>query len=189
MPASDFTHSMQRALCGQHPKCHICCGLIESPSHAEAPFYSLGYCRLSTGGRCRRCRRLPDDDEVWTGWAEEAVAGPLGVQHPGGGLWTNVHLLTWGEAADAHASLTGLSGSGLDTPGSEAISDYDADLERHRAAAVLRAAPGALCNECWALSCRECGEEMDEAAVDEAALDEQGRGCCARCRHLEAGFP
>ena len=194
MPASDLVHRQQRASCGQHPKCHICCGLVESPAQAEAPFYELGYCRLSTRGQCQRCRRVPGDGEVWTGWVASS-AGPSGIWHPGGGIWDASHLLTWGEVADAHAALTRLSGSGFDSPSSEAIADHDADLERYRATAVLRAAPGALCNACWALSCRGCGEEMDEAAIQAAIHPgaagmnlQSGRAKCVRCRRRDAGL-
>ena len=115
--------------------------------------------------------------------------GHLGIRHPGGGMWVVPHLLTWGEAADAHATLESLSGSGFDSPSDRDLSDHDADLERYRATAVLRAAPGALCSACWALSCWECGEEVVEAVVEDAiaagdAPDECGRMRCRRCRLL-----
>ena len=106
-----------------------------------------------------------------------------GIQHPGGGRWAAHHLLTWGEVSDAHARLVGLSGSFFCTPDADARSDLESDLSRHRAAAELRAAPGALCCTCWAQSCCECGEDVDlddPAAVGATSVSEL-RPWCRAC--------
>ena len=100
-------------------------------------------------------------------------------------------MLTWGAAADAHAALTRLSGSCFATPSDTDLSSLDADLERYKAASVLRAAPGAICPECWAATCWECGEPVDEDALEEAFprlvhyFSDLGQPWCARCARKE----
>ena len=88
------------------------------------------------------------------------------------------HALTWADVGEAHQTLTALAGSYFYTPDATQV-DWDADLHRYRAAAVLHAAPGALCNLCWASSCVSCGVVISAGQGAGDALD--GRMYCREC--------
>ena len=143
------TYSYQRRAVHPHPSHHC----------AHGAFYA----------------RLPDPEEQWQ---SPHVAG-RGIKHPGNGLWTGHLWLTWGDMMDAHASLTSLAGSCFHTPDDDRLATFDADLERYRAAAVLRETPGARCAACWASSCPKCGQVMTGLGVEH---DHQGRMVCADCK-------